>query len=158
MNTTELLIFSDSHGDRSTMRAALAAHPDADGALFLGDGLLDFAEVEKAWSDRRTLAVRGNCDLFRNVPTLAEFSEYGLRIALFHGHEQWLKDGDARLNGYAGKYDLILHGHTHIPRNIVLTVGGQSMTVFNPGAARDGRYGILTIREDGFTLEHRRIG
>ena len=43
----KILVFSDSHGRDQYMLKALKTHPDAEAAIFLGDGLADFLSLPK---------------------------------------------------------------------------------------------------------------
>jgi len=55
----------------------------------------------------------------------------GKKIIIYHGHDKNLLNGLIQ----SGKYDVVFHGHTHIPRNEVI---GNTL-VFNPGSTAKAR-------------------
>lgn len=66
--STQLIIVSDSHGNREGLVRVLDAHPKADALLFLGDGLADLAAVQQTTRCPMLYEVRGNCDYDKSVP------------------------------------------------------------------------------------------
>ena len=160
----ELLIFSDSHGNAEAMRRVLSRQPHApDAVLFLGDGLRDAASLE----DGRTLwyPVRGNCDWFSgDAPTERRLYLEGHELLLLHGHEHGVKGGVGALLAYAARTgaDVVLFGHTHLPREEVIpageVLGGVTLTrplyLFNPGSVREGSFGFLSMRGEQVLLSH----
>lgn len=149
------LIFSDSHGRVQTMRAALAAHGDAHGIIFLGDGLRDLDLIKDKLSDRAVIKVRGNCDAFTDLrtPTISAFTVDGIRVAAMHGHEQQVKYTDARLERLAEEgYDLILHGHTHMARERHIRCKERVCVICNPGTAAKGEFAVLTVQNGQFLI------
>ena len=46
--------------------------------------------------------------------------------------------------------DIVLFGHTHMPFESYM----DGRRFFNPGALRDGRYGLLDITSRGVLLQH----
>ena len=56
---------------------------------------------------RPVRVVRGNCDLFPGWPYALDFELAGWRIRLIH----------VPPSGAQAEIDLLLHGHTHVPRN-----------------------------------------
>jgi len=150
----KFLVLSDSHGLWCNIERALQLHPDADGLLFLGDGLNDLKNIHSL----PVIAVRGNCDSFiSKEPTLQSIAADGVRICLIHGHEQRLKGSDGALYSLAKEYDLILHGHTHVYRDDRITVDGRTVGICNPGAAKMGRFGILYTENGKFLFSGGRI-
>lgn len=130
----KLLIASDIHGDLKSARLILAAYEaeECDRILLLGDLLYhgprnnlpptyDPKEVARLLNANRRfiLAVRGNCDtevdqMVLDFPILADYcclSLDGLTVFATHGHK-YNVDSPLPLR----KGDILLHGHTHIPR------------------------------------------
>lgn len=171
MNSTTLLILSDSHGHPHRVAEALRrVRPD--GVLFAGDGLRDLSLCDlpcPLW------AVRGNCDWGSSPLILggrAEeiedellFSPQGVRILLTHGHRYGVKGGLGGLiaAGVTRKADVVIFGHTHLPVELHLSPDrsegyglSSPLTVFNPGSLGDSSasFGTLTIRDGQLLFGH----
>ncbi len=56
---------------------------------------------------RTVFVVRGNCDLNADWPLVLDLEREGFAIRLIHIPPKWVPPG----------VDLVLHGHTHVPRN-----------------------------------------
>lgn len=103
-------------------------------------------------------AVFGNCDMHdtrRRLSDCLSFRINGINIGLSHG--RYRRDSViSGLNSDFNDSSLIIFGHTHVP--FKEEINGKSF--FNPGSfsyPRNGSkksYGILTIDENGFSLEH----
>ena len=78
MEKMKLLVFSDSHGNERAMRRALALHPDAEGVLFLGDGLASASLLPELSGDRFFFGVKGNCDSLFGLFSSASGLEFTL--------------------------------------------------------------------------------
>ena len=155
----EILILSDSHGRVDNIREVVERCKGAKEVIFLGDGLRD---IDAAWLDD-AICVRGNCDMFLADDCPAErilrFGEYTVMIT--HGHAYSVKSGFERAAAAAAQRgaDMLAFGHTHTRTDILLPegseIGGTLLTkplrVFNPGALKDGSFGVLTLR-DGVPL------
>ena len=153
----KLLVFSDAHGHSEGMRFALSRHPDAGGALFLGDGIGDFMALRSHYPALFFQGVLGNCDLFGRVGFREEETVpvCGTKILMMHGHRYGVKSGIGAAVAHAAKEgaDVLLYGHTHIPaeENVPLSDGWYLLAA-NPGSVGrqyDGvcHYGILTVTE-----------
>ena len=157
-----LLVASDSHGRegllKDILRRELASSEPPDYFLFLGDGLSDFEALsyDSTFLRLPMLAVRGNCDMFlsEDTPELRQLTLSGWRIMMMHGHRFDVKRGTAVASMFARsqKQDLLLYGHTHVPCEVRGTP-----VLFNPGSARDGRYGVVTLSPDGISCELKSI-
>ena len=137
-----LLVAADTHGRDDLLReAARRAKPDM--LLFLGDGLRDLGALP---DDLPVRAVRGNCDWFSadDAPLTRIERVCGYLLYLTHGHAQGVKAGlDAAVAAAAAAgADVLLHGHTHVPRELHLaageTVGGtvlqKPLLILCPGS------------------------
>ena len=150
----KLLIFSDSHGNDAPMRSALAAHPDADHVIHLGDGAAEAlrlaAEDSRPWS-----IVSGNCDYDRQLDTFDLVSFGGRRFYLTHGYRERVKSGllNLALTARSREADVALYGHTHIPA----TDFDNGILLFNPGSIGAGLYGIITVRDGVVRSDHDRV-
>lgn len=159
MCNVEILIISDSHGRVDNIREVAERCKTAKEILFLGDGLRD---IDAAWLDS-AICVRGNCDMFGADDSPAErilhFGEY--TVMMTHGHEYSVKSGFERAAAAAAERgaDLLAFGHTHKKTDLYLPAGSEiggvilkkPLRVFNPGALKDGSFGVLTLR-DGIAL------
>lgn len=157
----EILIVSDSHGRKENITRLLARHPLAKYLLFLGDGIKDIEGVEKEFPHLIVCAVRGNCDFFSDAPEERCFMLEGVRILMMHGHTYGIKGGVGAALSYAKKKeaDILLFGHTHMPREECVDVGDRYITLFNPGSlaerTKEGfSFGILEIRQGKYLLSH----
>lgn len=148
----QILIFSDSHGDRCRLREALLRHPAVAAVCHLGDGARDMTQVAQEFPDRVFFGVCGNCDMCADLPfsRLEEFG--GKKVFLTHGHLFHVKSGieTYRLAARERGADVALFGHTHRPFEEY--AGG--VYLFNPGSLRDGHYGLLDISGAGILLQH----
>ena len=150
----EILIISDSHGRVDNLREVAERCKGAKEILFLGDGVRD---VEAAWLDD-AICVRGNCDTFGADDYPAErilrFGEY--TVMMIHGHTYSVKSGFDRAAAAAAERgaDLLVFGHTHQKTDLYLPKGSEiggavlqkPLRLFNPGALKDGSFGVLTLR------------
>ncbi len=171
MNMT-ILILSDTHKNKDRLRRVLELHRDVDAVIHLGDGCGDFTGIEVG--DIPLYRVRGNCDEEdNNFGTLKDeeiLDIGGVRILMTHGHHLGVKFGLAKAASYAVSKDadILLYGHTHVPREICLGAGERAgvrllekpLHIFNPGSLgkpRDGQkpsFGVLTIRDGQILLSH----
>jgi uncharacterized protein len=92
--------------------------------------------------------VRGNCDGFPDWPLKADLKRNGIRFRLVHIPPDHVPEN----------VDVVLHGHTHVPRNEVV----KGVRFLNPGCVTRPNRGappsvaILEISADG-KLEWRPI-
>lgn len=158
----KLLILSDSHGRADRLRAVAEMHADAGAMLFLGDGLRDLPDD----LPMPVYAVRGNCDTFfdaADAPAERLETFAGFRVLAMHGHTREVKFTMTRAVLAAGEAgaDLLCFGHTHQPAEHYLSAdeapGGRPLYLFNPGALRDGCFGLAELRSGGILLSHGRL-
>ena len=156
----KLIVFSDSHGDLSRMRAALRRHPDAGYCLHAGDGAREFALLRELFPGVAFAGVAGNCDFLpggERPPEQCTLELGGKRIFLCHGHRFAVKGSTALLEEYAFEngIDVAVFGHTHEPCDrSVAAPDGRTVRLFNPGSVGGrgwGRatYGVIDIRPNG---------
>ncbi|MCD8382563.1 MAG: YfcE family phosphodiesterase [Clostridiales bacterium] len=141
----KLLIFSDSHGNKTNMCNVLERErPDM--VFHLGDGRGDILAVLAEHPEIELHSVAGNCDWRCRWRTEELVTVCGLRIFLTHGHEYTVKSGYSRLfaAGRRQEADILLAGHTHVA--CVRQEGG--ILLMNPGAVGNSphpSYGILEL-------------
>ena len=153
----KILIVSDSHGNNTNLRKAIANMGDTlDLMIHLGDMECD-PDVIKNLVKCPAEMVKGNCDGLSRLQA-AKIIDIGEHKALItHGHRYGGKYGIdsmremAEVNGA----DIVMFGHIHEP---VLEHYQGGMTVLNPGSIskprQDGHrptYAVMTIEDDGRT-------
>lgn len=146
----KILVLSDSHRAIGAMYdAAMLEDPDV--ILHLGDHVSDAEELSYALDLIDFYMVRGNCDFGAQAPETILTELGGVRLFLTHGHLFGVKSGMSRLRLEANRVgaNIALFGHTHRP--LLEEDGG--VWYMNPGAARDGRYGVIEITDGTFTCE-----
>ena len=113
----KIFVLADTHDKLPAKLEAMAA--DADEIWHLGDvcapGILKIIET----FGPAVTVVRGNCDSNFDWPLTVDLKRNGVRFRLVH-----IPPEDAPDNA-----DVILHGHTHVPRNERL----GSALFLNPG-------------------------
>ena len=130
-------------------------NPDAEVVFFLGDGILDIAEIKRDFPNKAYLAVFGTCDFCRTLDNevLDEVGSVVLsdkRIVYTHGHSYGAKFGFTGLSQLAKerRADIVLFGHTHQPTERYVSEPFAHY-LFNPGSIGKGdhTFGILTLTE-----------
>ena len=150
----KFIVISDSHGMRSFAKKVFDMHSDADGIIFLGDGYDEISSLAAEYPHIPFYAVRGNCDRCTAPETLTLEAE-GVKIMCMHGHTYGVKGGDGRLYALCDKgYDIVLHGHTHTPREDSVITDSGMLKIFNPGALITGKFGLLTIDDGAILTSH----
>ena len=79
----------------------------------------------------------------------------GVKIFLTHGHLYDVKRGLSSIKEIGKKLNasLVVFGHTHKP----YIEKDEDMTLFNPGATEDGRYGIIILENGNIDLFHKQL-
>lgn len=170
---TNLLVLSDSHGNREVMREVLSRQltlPKREQphyVVFLGDCVRDLNAFDGVLPDGMSvLAVKGNCDAVgaSDFPEILRpaFSNY--RTMMTHGHRFSVKAGVEFSVQYAAYYDvdLFLFGHTHRPFYSRLDAGEEAygvrmkkpLILFNPGSLAEGSFGLVRLSEQGIAVSH----
>ncbi|MDD6175880.1 MAG: metallophosphoesterase [Firmicutes bacterium] len=151
-----ILVFSDSHGNKSAMERAVREQPDAEVILFLGDGAEE-AEAVRAGlpPQKRMLTVRGNNDWRSSAPDFDELTVGNTKIFFTHGHLFRVKYDlyTAVCAAKSRKANILLFGHTHTP----MIDYDDGLYLMNPGAlcASWGSlpgYGTVDITPAGILL------
>ena len=153
----KILVLSDSHGNEAFLQMILQRERNCNMIIHLGDGADDIMMTMMAYTAQKTVYLtKGNCD-----PAAYGYAEKhiipaeGKKLIACHGHRFNVKMGLDALyfEGLKEKADACLYGHTHIA-NIEYSNG---ILLFNPGAVKNGRYGILTINNGEITPELKSI-
>ena len=151
----KVLIVSDSHRRlEKLIKIYELEKPDV--VLCAGDHCNDGEELSFVHPDSTYYIVRGNCDIFdRKYSDEVIVELEGVKLLLAHGHEYGVKYSyeDIFERAKLLKCDAVVFGHTHIPYK----ENREGITLFNPGAVKDGEYGILDIDKNSYKFVHKTI-
>lgn len=138
-NALRIFVLSDTHNRLPENLASFAN--DADEIWHLGDVCAPEIIEKIATFGPPLLVVRGNCDSHASWPLVLNVTRNSVRVQLIH-----IPPSRPPANT-----DVVLHGHTHVPRNEI--IGG--VRFLNPGCVTRPNRGapasvaILTIAPDG---------
>ncbi|GHU71702.1 phosphoesterase [Clostridia bacterium] len=142
---------SDAHGSRENMNRLLQALPPIDMFCYLGDTAADASYLRAALATRQPDAafhsVSGNVGPDYDEPAELTLRLSGFKLLMVHGHILRVKLTTMFLaeRAKAVGAQIALYGHTHIPDAAMWRDG---VMLINPGALRDGRYALITLRDD----------
>ena len=153
----KVLVVSDSHGRNENLRRAISVFGPAGEQLSMLIHLGDMqCPVEKLQEMVQcpVEAVKGNCDIFGDLP-MTRLIELGReKVLLTHGHRyncKWSTEPMKEL-AQANGAGVVLFGHTHVP----LVDRSPDVKLMNPGSISEPRqegrrptYLVITIEEDG---------
>jgi len=151
-----IVVVSDSHGNKWNLFEAIEREPSAEAVFFLGDGCREYGELVSKYSDKLAfIGVKGNCDLYCDLPEKDIRTLDGVRIYATHGYVEKVKFGLFGLEEQAEKENcnLMLFGHTHEP----FVNYRDGVYYFNPGSIRDGFYGVVDITGNGIMCFNKNI-
>jgi putative phosphoesterase len=146
----KILVFSDTHGDVSSMHEIISRHRhDTDLVVHLGDHYKDLESVMLDFPQIAHLGVLGNCDfafMSQNAKYEGAFTAENRRIFYTHGHKFNVKAGHEYIisNAKFNNADVVLYGHTHI----ACYEEKNGVVVINPGSLsspRDGSGGTYAV-------------
>lgn len=118
--------------------------------VHLGDSGPELNKIKSQFPQIPLKAVRGNCDMWSNLPERDSFNLGGVGIFMTHGHLYNVKSGlSSLLNaGHFSEAGLVLYGHTHVSHYERL----GEMEILNPGSCGRGlsrSFAIVHIGTDG---------
>lgn len=149
------LVLSDSHSHFNLiLNIYNLEKPDV--VIFAGDNSKDGHELSFIDESTPFYIVKGNCDFFDyNSDDVMEFKLENKKFFLTHGHLYGVKGNYRSIEKEASvkDVDIVIFGHTHIP----YYKRRAGVEFFNPGAAQDGNYGILEIKNGEVKFENKRI-
>lgn len=151
----KILVLSDSHGRENTI-INLCEKERPDAIIFAGDYTDDMENIMYTYNNIKMFIVKGNCDFYDNKNE--EEKTFELENAVFfltHGHLYSVKNNYEKLINKSQelKVNITIFGHTHIKELFVK----DKIYYFNPGALKDGNYGIIIIEKNFLKIEHRYI-
>jgi putative phosphoesterase len=142
----KILVVSDSHG-RLDYLMEIWEKEIPDVVISCGDYTKEAEELSYIYEDSKYYIVRGNCDYMdhKNEDNL-EITLENNKMLITHGHLYGVKNSYSHLRIEAKKrgVDICLFGHTHIP-----FLEEDEIILFNPGAVKDGNYGVIEINSKG---------
>lgn len=162
----QFVILSDTHIPHRAKRL-----PDevwsyiekSDGVIHAGDfSSYDFylELCARAGGSDKVFAVWGNMDeeaLFRKLPERLVLELGGIKIGIYHGSGAPFGIEKRVFKKFSDNLpDIIIFGHSHIPLQKEI----NGVILFNPGSPTDkifatkNTFGILTIENNKFTVEH----
>lgn len=149
----KILVVSDSHGNLENL---IKMYEDVLPQIVIctGDVTKDIDELSYIFPDRKYYIVRGNCDMFdRKYDIDLEFDICGKKFFITHGHKYGVKYDLSKLEKISKNYDFTIFGHTHIPyKNL-----DKTSTIFNPGSAGMGSFGVIEIQGDTVKCYHKHL-
>ncbi len=145
-----ILIFSDTHGYIDPCVRLMSAGDRADAVIHAGDSARDAQDLKYAFPEIPVYYVRGNNDFLSGAPDKLAVTIGGKKILIVHGHIERVKYdltlSELTAKGEKTNADLVVFGHTHIPR----TEYRGKMIIINPGSVRFSRtYAVAEIDDDG---------
>ena len=147
-----ILVVSDTHRDRFSLRKAILEQPRAEVVIHLGDGEDEAAQMKADFPQKMILQVRGNCDWGSALPPEGLQTLEGKKIYYTHGHLYNVKYGMYEVKSAAReqKADILLFGHTHE----AITDYEDGLYIMNPGSLNGSRgtYGILDLTPEGIAM------
>lgn len=141
----KLLLFSDNHRDRTSVKQIIRKHPKADLIISLGDSEMRLTELQEL----NVQGVKGNYPFEPDLPKELNYEFHGLKLYMTHGHHFSVKMGLTRLLNYASynQINIVCFGHTHRP----LIKELNDILFINPGSSsrskmqKDCSYAVLEI-------------
>lgn len=129
-------------------QAIEAGSPDQ--VLHLGDYVRDFHQLQRRFPQIPMAHVAGNCDYGDTTPISQALDLNGVKIFMTHGHAYRVKYTylPAIYAALEQSAQILLFGHTH--RAECFQENG--LWVMNPGAAKDGFYGVIELQADTLSL------
>ncbi len=149
----KVLIISDTHGFTSMLRSILIKERNCDMIIHLGDGGTDMFKMSDITAGKPVYQIKGNCDMasYNFSPRFISYID-NFKFIACHGHTYNVKADLCALFYAAKEYEcrFAFYGHTHIPRYEEL----EDVILFNPGSVMNGRYGILKVSGNSFSLKN----
>lgn len=151
----KILVISDSHGYLFNLEEILKKEYSANMIIHLGDGADEMLVMTDFTQNKIVYTIKGNCDSSAfGFPEQQTINVEDKKICACHGHRYNIKYGVEKLYfyGQSNNYDLCLFGHTHSQ----FSEKENGLYLFNPGAVRNGDYGIIEIQNGQIfpTLKH----
>lgn len=151
-----IIVTSDCHKRPNNLLDIIERHIETtDLFINLGDSKFALDNALLLYPDLKIERVRGNCDSDAPFPASRTITVDGKLILFTHGHPYYVKHGYEIIEQKAKEIgaDICLFGHTHIP----YIAYKDNIHYMNPGAVRDGFYGIIDITPSGIMAYNQKI-
>ena len=143
----KIIVLSDTHRAlRDSYGIIDACRQGCDLVIHLGDVVRDLEDLKLTYPDLNFVGVSGNNDFVSHGYERELILDLdGVRTVICHGHEYGVKRSLDQLlwHAQARASSLALFGHTHEPERVVK----EGVTLFNPGTASIGQFGIIHIEK-----------
>lgn len=140
----KILVVSDTHGRSDLLGAVINRETAFDALVHCGDGVTDIFSVGIP-QNVSVLKVMGNVDAARGLDMERIFVSdiFGERILVLHGDMHRAKQTLEDIMATAMQINArrVFFGHTHIPFFSEM----ENITLFNPGALKQGSYGVISV-------------
>ncbi|WP_427169145.1 metallophosphoesterase [Fusobacterium nucleatum] len=151
----KILVLSDSHSyfDK-VLKIFEKEKPDI--VIGAGDGIKDIDELSYVYPEAKYYMVKGNCDFFNRSHSEENLFEIdGTKFFLTHGHLYEVKRSLSSIKEIGKKLNasVVVFGHTHKP----YIERENDIILFNPGAAAEGRYGMIILENGNIELFHKQL-
>lgn len=140
----KILVITDSHGRKDLIEKVLdRENPNI--VISTGDYCDDLDDIQYMYDNIKFHIVKGNCDFGNRKYEDDYILDIGKRFFLTHGHLYNVKSymNEIEKKSEELKVDCVCFGHTHIPYR----AQKNNIEYFNPGALKDGYYGIIELDE-----------
>ncbi|MBS9775854.1 MAG: YfcE family phosphodiesterase [Fusobacterium sp.] len=151
----KILVLSDSHGHfEKILKIYEMEKPDI--VIFSGDGIEDIENFMYIYENINCYAVRGNCDFFSKFKDEEIFTIENHNFFLTHGHLYDVKYSLENIKNILKKTEvnIIIYGHTHREN---LEKVEENKFIFNAGALKDNKYGIILIDKQKIEFINKKI-
>jgi putative phosphoesterase len=145
-------VIADTHDHLPGFVVGELQNAGLDELWHLGDVTAEYVINDLHVLDIPLRVVRGNCDFNYDWPLIADLERHGVRFRLQHIPPSSRQFPD--------KIDVLLHGHTHVPRDETI----RGIRFLNPGSigkpnkGAPASFAFLTVGDSGeVTWETRRI-
>ena len=151
----KILVLSDSHSyfDK-VLKIFEKEKPDI--VIGAGDGIKDIDDLSYVYPEAKYYMVKGNCDFFNRSHSEENLFEIdGTKFFLTHGHLYEVKRSLSSVKEIGKKLNasVVVFGHTHKP----YIERENDIILFNPGAAEEGRYGMIILENGNIELFHKQL-
>lgn len=141
----KILVLSDSHGSfDKILKVYEEEKPDI--IIFSGDGIKDIEDFLYVYENIENYKVRGNCDFFSKFNDEEIFEIENYKFFLTHGHLYDVKSSLKNIKNILKntEVNIVIYGHTHREN---LEILADNKFIFNAGALKDNKYGLILIDE-----------
>ena len=147
-----IAVFSDTHGDNTSMLNVVDANKDIKAVIHCGDVQDDIDSLKMCFPHLSVYGVRGNNDFFTEYPKELICEIGGMKFFITHGHFYSVKMGETVIKSACRDFgcDICVFGHTHAPT----LYEEKGIIVLNPGTSRySGSYALIDTETKKVTIE-----